>query len=230
MKQQIAMLERAASVLVALERHIVFTGGATIALYLDEITASEVRPTIDVDCVVEIASRVDYYALTEALRQLGLQECQAPNAPLCRWEYQDLIIDVMPTDPDILGFSNVWYKPGLDKPLSYQLPSGREISIFSVPYLLASKIEAFKGRGKGIFYTSHDFEDIVLILDGCPSLENEVQHADANVKNYLKQWFRDNLANLQEHVPAQLSSASQNSGRGTVLLELIQRLVALEGN
>lgn len=227
MEQQIVMLERAASLLAALERHVVFTGGATIALYLDEITASEVRPTIDVDCVVEIASKGDYYALAEALRQLGLQECQSRNAPLCRWEYEDLIIDVMPTNPDILGFSNLWYKPGIDKPLSYQLPSGREISIFSVPYLLASKIEAFKGRGKGDFHGSHDFEDIVLMLDGCPSLETEVQHADPNVKNYLKQWFADNLANLQECVPAHLSFASQNSGRGIVLLDLIQRLVTL---
>lgn len=230
MEQQIAMLEKAASLLAALDRHIVFTGGTTIALYLDAITASEVRPTKDVDCVVEIASRGDYYALAEELRQLGLQECQSPNAPLCRWEYQDLIIDVMPTAPNILGFSNVWYKPGVDKPLSHQLPSGREILIFSVPYLLASKIAAFKGRGKGNFYTSHDFEDIVLILDGCPSLENEVEQADTDVRNYLKQWFQDNLADLQDCAPAHLPSASRNSGRETVLLDLIQRLAALEGN
>jgi hypothetical protein len=36
---QILMLEKAASILKPLEQRIVFTGGATIALYLDKLSA-----------------------------------------------------------------------------------------------------------------------------------------------------------------------------------------------
>jgi hypothetical protein len=39
------------------------------------------------------------------LREVGLEECTEPNAPLCRWQYQDLIIDIMPCEPGVLGFS-----------------------------------------------------------------------------------------------------------------------------
>jgi hypothetical protein len=46
------MLSKAALVLEALDKRIVFTGGATISLYLDEVSAADVRPTKDVDCVV----------------------------------------------------------------------------------------------------------------------------------------------------------------------------------
>jgi hypothetical protein len=52
MNQQIFMLETAARVLSQVPVTIVFTGGATISLYLDEVAAPDIRPTDDVDCVV----------------------------------------------------------------------------------------------------------------------------------------------------------------------------------
>ena len=88
----ILMLEKAANILRPLKQRIIFTGGATIALYLDEISAEDARPTIDVDCVLEIASKRSYYSLAETLRQLGLQESHDPGDPLCRWKYEDLIL------------------------------------------------------------------------------------------------------------------------------------------
>jgi hypothetical protein len=93
-----------------------------------------------------VNSRVEYYALAEQLRQLGLSEDR--EGPLCRWNYDNLIVDIMPTELSILGFSNSWYSQGISQSSPYILPSGRQIQIFSVVYLLASKIEAFRGRGK----------------------------------------------------------------------------------
>jgi Nucleotidyl transferase AbiEii toxin, Type IV TA system len=183
---QVLMLEKAANILKPLEQRIVFTGGATIALYLDKISADEARPTIDVDCVLEILSRSSYYSLAETLRQLGLQESREVGDPLCRWKYQDLILDIMPTVPEVLGFSNSWYRPGMDTAISYTLPSLTSILLFSIPHMLAAKIEAFLGRGKGSYYMSHDFEDIVLLLDGCTSLEVEIAQADDRVRTHLQ--------------------------------------------
>lgn len=220
----VLMLEKAASILAPLDRRFVFTGGSTITLYLDEISAEEVRPTIDVDCVVEISSKSGYYKLSETLRRLGLQESRELTDPLCRWRYQDLILDIMPTDSEVLGFSNSWYLPGMQVAVPYTLPSQQTILLFSLPYMLAAKIEAFLGRGQGSFYTSHDFEDIVLLLDGCPSLELEIEQADLMVKTHLQAWFQSARNDLQLYSPAHLSPESKNSGRERLLLERLRRL------
>lgn len=55
MNPQIFMLETVAAALSTVPATIVFTGGATISLYLDEAAAPDIRPTDDVDCVVSIA-------------------------------------------------------------------------------------------------------------------------------------------------------------------------------
>ncbi|WP_157094671.1 hypothetical protein [Picosynechococcus sp. PCC 7117] len=83
---------------------------------------------------MEIASRAEYYALADRLRALGLEECMEPDAPLCRWLYQDLIVDIMPCDAGILGFSNRWYQAGIQHKISYTLPNGRAIAIFPPIY------------------------------------------------------------------------------------------------
>ena len=222
--QQIYMLEKVASILELIPETFVFTGGATIGLYVDEIVRADLRPTDDVDCVVEITTKGKYYQLAETLRDNGLEESTHPLAPICRWQYQSINIDIMPTDEKVLGFSNRWYAPAIKSALNYQLPSSRIIKIFSTPYLLASKIEAFLGRGKGGFYWSTDIEDIITLLDGCSSLEFEVKNAEDEVKNFIHNWFQKELENLQEIVPAVLSPISINSGRVPLLNNLIERL------
>lgn len=92
----------------------------------------------------------------------------------------------MPCDQSVLGFSNRWYKPGIGKSIHHLLPSGTRILIFSIPYFLACKIEAFICRGENNFYYSKDIEDVVILLDGCATLLEQVQKADAEVKFYKK--------------------------------------------
>lgn len=223
MDEQIQMLEKAAKLLAALDEKIVFIGGATVPLYLDKVSAADARPTKDVDCVVNIIPRTKYYLLEEKLRQIGLE--QDKGNIICRWRYQEeLIIDIMPDDNSILGFSNSWYKFGIKKSIIHKLPSGQKIDIFPVSYLLASKIEAFNSRGNHNFYTSHDVEDIVLLLDGCPYLENQIQQADKKVKNFIKEWFKTHLEDLREIAPSQLSFPAKNAGREQLILSLIERL------
>ena len=63
MNPQVLMLETVARVLSTVPTTIIFTGGATISLYLDEVAAPDIQPKDDVDCVVEIISRAEYYRL-----------------------------------------------------------------------------------------------------------------------------------------------------------------------
>ena len=227
MNRLIAMLETVARVLSQVPQTIVFTGGATISLYLDEVSAADIRPTDDVDCVVEIMSRGQYYRLCDLLRTLGLTESMEPGAPICRWFLEDITIDVMPCDESVLGFANRWYVPGMSKAIAHQLPSGQEILIFSSPYLLASKIEAFMSRGGGNFYWSPDIEDIMALLDGREALEAEVQGADAEVKAFLSSWFRTSTEVLAELAPAFVSPVARRSGRARLLVQRIARLADL---
>jgi hypothetical protein len=52
-------------------------------------------------------------AFGERLRALGFLEDTSEGAPLCRWVHSGTILDVMPLDEKILGFSNRWYRAAM---------------------------------------------------------------------------------------------------------------------
>lgn len=85
---------------------LVFVGGCTTGLFITDPAAGGIRPTKDVDAIVDVTSYAKYAAFSERLRTLGLTEDTTPGAPLCRWRRDDLIVDVMPADGHVLGFSN----------------------------------------------------------------------------------------------------------------------------
>lgn len=121
-------LETAAALLGPLLDEVVFVGGATVHLWITEPGAPPTRATEDVDVVCEVASRVKYHRLGERLREQGLQEAMGEPV-ICRWRSADpeLVLDVMPTDPDILGFSNPWYDEAISSAVTVTLESGAEI-------------------------------------------------------------------------------------------------------
>jgi len=85
MKQQnnIDMIETVANGLKLLKEQFVFVGGATVSLYLRPDDLSEVRPTDDVDCVVEITSRQEFYSLQASLEKIGFKHSMEKKAPIC---------------------------------------------------------------------------------------------------------------------------------------------------
>lgn len=216
---QIESLEKVAKILAKVPEKFVFTGGATIVLYVDEIIRDELRSTKDVDCVVEIFSRAEYYQLSEKLREVGLAESTESNV-LCRWQYEEMLIDIMPCGEEVLGFSNRWYIEGIKKSITYVLPSGREIQIFPPLYLLTSKVEAFLGRGES-FYHSKDIEDIIVLLDGCEVLPQEFDNTAEDIKLFLQQWFQENIENLKD--AAYNFSPTSSANREDLVIDLIER-------
>jgi len=188
----IQMLEIVASGLKDLLAQTVFVGGASTILYLNEkdsSSESSIRPTDDVDCVVEISSRADYRDMEKKLRDLGFKNSMETDAPLCRWLYSGVLVDIMPTDASILGFSNKWYVPAMKEAVTVSLPSDTKIRIFSVPYFLGAKVEAFKGRGKMDFLGNKDFEDIITVIDGRTEIRGELYGAPDDLKIYLREEF-----------------------------------------
>lgn len=190
-------LETAAALLGPLLDEVVFVGGATVHLWITESGAPPTRATEDVDVVCEVATRVKYHRLGDRLRERGLQE--AVDAPvICRWQSADpqLVLDVMPTDPDILGFSNPWYEEAISRAVTVALDSGAEIRAAAPAVLVATKLCAWKGRGGGDLLRSLDIHDVLTLIDGRPELIEEVASATSDLRTYI----RDELGELRgEH-------------------------------
>src|SRR5690606_4788683 len=100
-----------------------------------------------------------------------------------RYTYQGIIVDIMPTNPEIIGFSNIWYPQGFKEAKTVTIENGTEIEIFTIPYFLASKWEAFKSRGALDFRASSDFEDIVYVLENAENNEEELINSPPEVKS-----------------------------------------------
>lgn len=134
----------------------------------------------------------------------------------------------MPTEGKILGFTNRWYPDGLANTETAVLPDGQKIEVFSAPYLLASKIEAFMDRGRGDFSASQDLEDIVALLDGCLDIKDRILGAPKDVRRYLNEQFRKLLANngFAESIPGHVLDRANAEIRAARVLALLEELSA----
>ncbi len=181
------LLERAAAALGPLVDEVVFVGGTTVSLHVTESGGTSYRPTVDVDLVIEAVTRIEYELFAERLRSRGIGE-DSSSGVICRWRQRDpeLILDVMPVDGRMFGFGNRWYPDAIRTSVSLTLPSGRAIRICSAVALLATKLEAFADRGAADPMVSHDLEDIIRLIDGRPSLADEIEVADASIGDYIR--------------------------------------------
>jgi predicted nucleotidyltransferase len=183
------VLERIAHGLGDMLNQFVFVGGTVVELYGSSHTYQEARQTDDVDCVIEVTSLANYYDLEEKLRQLGFKDDIIEDGPICRKLYKGIKVDVMPTDESILKFSNSWYKEGFSNAKYYILSSSTSIKILPVSYFIASKLEAFFSPSRAHnndVYASHDFEDIIYILDNCDDVVEQIQTSNDSVKSYIQ--------------------------------------------
>ena len=222
----VEMIQIVVKALQDLKGDVVFIGGATVVLYFDKEPPFEVRPTDDVDCVIELATRNQYYELEQKLREKGFQNVIG-SGPLCRWKIRGITVDIMPTDPTILGFSNVWHKEGIEQSRWVELPNKEKIRIFSEPYFLAAKIEAFKGRGNNDYRMSSDMEDIITILNGVPDIVDEILKAPSSVKKYLQKSFKGMLEtrDFHEAIYAHLPERQFQEEKKNQLVNKMKKLV-----
>ena len=170
-----------------LNEQVVYVGGAVAQLYVTDPAATDIRPTKDVDCVIELGGYGKLAELEETLRHKKFENDQSPGAPICRWIYKGVMVDVMPSDKEVIGFSNAWYQPGIDHKEERILPNNSVIWVLPVTYYVATKFEALAGRGGEDYRWSHDFEDIVYILNSCPDfVELYREESNAELRSYLK--------------------------------------------
>lgn len=187
-------LEIVASALGSLLLEVTFVGGSTTVFLVDDAAHFGVRQTEDVDVIVDVATLVEHQQFSKKLRELGFSE--DPNAPICRWLFDSdsdsdsdigkVKLDVMPIDEKILGFSNRWYKAAIDNAMEMTLPSNQKLNVVSPVYFIATKFEAFAGRGGGNFY-SHDLEDIIFVMENRKNLSDDLLICTDELKAYFSQ-------------------------------------------
>lgn len=223
----IQMLELTAYALQPLLGELVLVGGCAVSLLITDRARPPVRPTIDVDVVTEVTPRTNYYALCNKLKELGFRQ-SADSDIICRWKKNELIVDVMPTDPDVLGFSNQWYELAVKMPLTTKLPSGLIIRHISAPFLIATKIEAFYSRGNGD-YAHHDIEDIINLVDGRPEVVSEVRGSTVNLREYIEEEIDEFLADIQfiNALPMFLSPDLTEQARLPMLIGRLRQIAGL---
>jgi hypothetical protein len=181
----LAVVAQVAQGLRELRDKMVFIGGAVISLYTDDPAAEEIRPTADIDLTINLANYAEWAMMQERLSELEFFPDPFGQS-ICSYKFQDIAIDIMPADDSSIGVSNIWYKPGFKFLQQIALEDGTSINILPSPYFLATKLEAFKDRGNNDFYGSHDFEDIIYLLDNRTTIVEEIIAADNDVKEYIK--------------------------------------------
>jgi predicted nucleotidyltransferase len=208
-----------------LAQEVIFAGGAATRLLITDPAIPDVRPTIDIDVIVEVLTLTDYYRLQQRLREKGFQESMEERV-ICRWRYKEISLDVMPTEERILGFSNRWYADAFRDAQDIVI-KGIAIRLIKAPYFLGTKLEAFYGRGKSDYMASHDIEDFIAVLDGRLEIVKDVQESDREIKMYLAYQFKHLLENDEflDALPGHLLP-DQASQRRTKILEDRMRYIA----
>lgn len=139
----VELLDLAARALGPLVEEVVFVGGASIELWISDPAAPPTRVTDDVDVISAVSTRAGYHGLAERLRARGFTEASGSSV-VCRWNHRDtgLVLDVMPQEEEILGFSNPWYRHAIETAVGRNLPSGVRVRAASPAAIVATKLAA----------------------------------------------------------------------------------------
>jgi hypothetical protein len=216
-------LEAAAERLRPMLPELVFVGGVVTSLLVTDEGAGAARTTLDVDAIAEIRSYTEYVTFGARLRALGFSEDTSHGAPICRWIHSGTILDIMPLDESVLGFSNRWYRAAMKSATPHILAADLEILVVTAPFFLATKVDAFRGRGQGDFCSSHDLEDMIFVIDGRPSIVDEVRGETRALREHLGGHFAKMLATpeFRDALPGYLLPDAMSQARiGTVIRRL----------
>ncbi|MEA9602229.1 hypothetical protein VC188_08865 [Polynucleobacter sp. MG-28-Ekke-A2] len=221
----IANIEHIAQALGELRNSVVLVGGAVVGILITDTNRPAARPTLDVDLVTKVSGRAEYYRVCEVLRKAGFKE---NDQVICRWTKDGVLVDLMPTDPTILGFSNRWHELAMQTSIPMTLPSGLVLRHISAPLFIASKLESFHDRGKGD-YAHHDIEDIINLVDGKSDLNSELAQASAEVQLFIREEIEDLLLDpdFMAQIPWHLNPTATEQDRSAIIIERLRTLAGL---
>lgn len=222
----IEMLKLAVAKLGDLADELVFVGGSTTGLFITDEAAADVRPTKDVDAIVEAATYSKYVDFEQRLEKAKFQRDLTEGAPICRWIKDNTVFDILPIDGNILGFSSSWYRGAVETAAPFEIAPGVNIRVVSPPYFLATKLEAFADRGNNDFLESRDIEDILAVVNGREELSEEIKSAPDDVRKSIADHIGKLLLKrgFSEAMPGHLNP---DSSRITIVLDRLRKISIL---
>lgn len=203
--------------------NFVFLGGAIVGLLITDRSAPEPRATIDIDVITDSKSLNKFYELEKKLRVKGFKP-DISSGIICRWKIDKVVVDIMPDDEEILGFSNSWYSDAIKNSMKYRLDDSTIIKLISPPYFIATKIEAFEGRGNNDLISSPDIEDILNLIDGREEIVDDIKQAPKKVQTYLAKKFRSFLKKdeFYESIQLGLPYGAEGQDRRAIIIDRIK--------
>lgn len=210
-------------------REVAFVGGCTTGLLItDEFIKEEVRYTDDVDLIINVVGHAQWVAFQDRLRDKGFRESMEDDV-ICRMRLGELKVDFMPDDEKILGFSNRWYEAALACAEDYQLKDDLTIRLLTPPFFVATKLEAYLGRGNDDPLASHDLEDILNLVDGREELVAEIADAHADVRDYIAEQV-SLLLDHRDFEYAVQGIVRGSPGREDLIFARLEALKAMKGS
>ena len=161
-----------------------FTGGSIVNLLIDNPEFSPARPTDDVDVIIELLSTARYSEIETTLHHYGFEHDMSEDAPICRWRLDALIVDIMPTQGESIGLNTTWFTEVLADAIETEY-AHTTLKVVSPVGFLVTKYLTFTERGEGDFYSSHDLEDFITVIDGRAAIVSEINQAQKELRAYL---------------------------------------------
>jgi len=205
-----------------------FTGGAVVGLLLDNPELIQIRPTNDVDAIAAVLTRAAYIEMEERLRGLGFRHDTSEGAPVCRWMYEGIKVDVMPARDQTGQFADRWFEYALTTACPVILP-GVTARVVRATSFVATKLTAFEDRGENDYRGSHDLEDVLTVVDGRLSLAAELQAERPDLRRYVGSTLRGLLsrAAFYDAIPGHLPPDHASQQRLPLLIGRLEELASL---
>lgn len=190
-----------------------FLGGSVLSLLVTDPTVDALRVTKDVDILLDSTTRNEYHRAERLLEYRGFHHDMREGAPLCRWTYQDITLDVIPSHEEVLGWRSPWLAEAMEH--TQQVRCGnRVVRVVSAPFFVLLKLEAFEDRGGGDFLSSTDFEDVICLFNGRDGIVDEIAQ-EPMVRQMLGKRFRrylessDLVASIEGFVRTEVNPESR---------------------
>jgi hypothetical protein len=219
----------AARALGDLRDAVVLVGGCATGLLVTEGHGQTIRRSPDVDVVVQAATGQEYRKVESLLEERGFVHDIRAGAPICRWRYHSIAVDVMPAEAGVLSADNPWYPLALETAQQFSLEDGLAIRLIAAPVFIATRFEAIRTRWQGDLSGGHELADLVTVVDGRPELQEEVRRAPQRVREFVVASFRDLLArpDLPQVLAGIVESDAEGQRRLPELLARFRRLAEL---
>jgi len=200
-----------------------------MCVLVDHPELTEFRSTKDVDVVVAAATYKEFVALEELLRSADFEHDTSEGAPICRWLVDGCRVDIMPKAPAHLGMNTKWFPEVLQQATNVDLGEECFAKVVTPALFLATKLEAFKDRGKGDYYMSHDLEDIITLVDGRAGIVGEIAAVSSGIRYFIASEFAQilNHPDFRDALPGHMPEIFGARLRIPILVKRFEAISAL---